>query len=75
MAVGVGGDIVWAEGFGWADVAARVPVTPDKRFRVGTASTVLTSAAVGVLFEKDRLKLRRSRFRPTFLGFRTRRGP
>ena len=57
VAVGVGGDIVWAEGFGWADIETRAPVTPDTRFRIGTASTVLTSAAVGVLLEKGRLKL------------------
>jgi CubicO group peptidase (beta-lactamase class C family) len=57
VAVGVGGDIVWAEGFGWADIENRVPVTPDTRFRIGTASKVLTSAAVGVLLEQDRLRL------------------
>jgi serine beta-lactamase-like protein LACTB len=57
VAVGVGGDIVWAEGFGWADIETRVGVTPHTRFRIGTASNVLTSAAVGVLLEKDRLKL------------------
>src|SRR5688572_14223946 len=28
VAVGVDGRIVWAEGFGWADVENRVPVTP-----------------------------------------------
>lgn len=49
--------IVWAEGFGWADLENRVPVAPDRRFRIGTASTALTSAAVGLLLEKDRLKL------------------
>ena len=57
VAVGVGGDIVWAEGFGWADLEKRVPVAPDTRFRIGTASTALTSAAVGLLLEKGRLKL------------------
>ena len=57
VAVGIGGDIVWAEGFGFADLENRVPVTPDHRFRIGTASTVLTSAAVGLLLEKGRLKL------------------
>ena len=57
VAVGVGGDIVWAEGFGWADLENRVPVAPDMPFRIGTASTVLTSAAVGLLLEKGRLKL------------------
>jgi CubicO group peptidase (beta-lactamase class C family) len=57
VAVGVGGDIVWAEGFGWADVPTRVPVTPDTRFRIGPASTVLTSAAVGVLLDQGRLRV------------------
>jgi serine beta-lactamase-like protein LACTB, mitochondrial len=57
VAVGAGGDIVWAEGFGWADLERRVPIAPDTRFRIGTASTVLTSAAVGLLLEKGRLKL------------------
>ena len=57
VAVGVGGDIVWAEGFGWANLESREPVTPNHRFRIGTASTVLTSAAVGLLLEKDGLKL------------------
>jgi serine beta-lactamase-like protein LACTB, mitochondrial len=57
VAVGVGADIVWAEGFGWADIKARVRVTPDTRFKIGTASTVLTSAAVGVLLQKNQLKL------------------
>ena len=57
MAVGIGGDIVWAEGFGFADLKTSVPVTPNHRFRIGTASTVLTSAAVGLLLENGRLKL------------------
>ena len=57
VAVGAGGEIVWAEGFGWADLEKRVPVAPHMRFRIGTASTALTSAAVGLLLEKGRLKL------------------
>jgi CubicO group peptidase (beta-lactamase class C family) len=57
VAVGVGTEIVWAEGFGWTDLENKAPVTPETRFRIGTASTVLTSAALGLLLEKDRLKL------------------
>jgi CubicO group peptidase (beta-lactamase class C family) len=57
VAVGVDGSMVWAEGFGWAHIETRMPVTPDTRFRIGTASTVLTSAAAGVLLEKGRLGL------------------
>ena len=57
VAVGSGGNIVWAEGFGWADLEQRVRVTPDTRFRIGTASVALTSAAVGVLVERGQLAL------------------
>ena len=57
VAVGVDGDIVWAEGFGWADLENQVPVAPDTGFRVADASKALASAAVGLLMEKDRLHL------------------
>ena len=57
VAIGIDGDVVWAEGFGFADLRTSVPVTPDHRFRIGTASTVLTSAAAGLLLENGKLKL------------------
>jgi len=57
VAVGADGDIVWAEGFGWADIEKRAPVAPETRFRIGTASTALTSAAAGLLLQQGRLKL------------------
>src|SRR6202008_3087914 len=57
VAVGAGGDIVWAEGFGWADLDTQAPVAPGTRFRTGGASIPLTSAAVGLLLEKERLNL------------------
>ena len=57
VAVGLNGDLAWAEGFGWADLEHRVPVKPDTRFRIGTASIALTSAAAGLLLEDGRLKL------------------
>jgi hypothetical protein len=49
IAVGAGGDIVWAEGFGWRDVETRTPVTPNTRFNIGTAASVVTAAAVAPL--------------------------
>ena len=57
VAVGAGGEIVWAEGFGWADLDTRSVVRPETRFRLGTASIPLTAAAVGVLLEQGRLRL------------------
>lgn len=57
VAVAAGGEIVWAEGFGFADLENRVTVTPETRFPIGTASTMLTSAGVGLLLEKQQLQL------------------
>ena len=45
VAVGAGGTVVWAEGFGWRDVVTRAPVTPDTRFNIGTAASAVTAAA------------------------------
>lgn len=57
IAVGDGSGLVWAEGFGYADVESQVLVTPGTRFRIGTASVALTSAAAGLLVEQNRLRL------------------
>ncbi len=44
VAVGAGGKVVWAEGFGWRDVVTRTPVTPNTRFNIGTAASVVSAA-------------------------------
>jgi hypothetical protein len=41
VAAGAEGAVVWAEGFGWRDVATETPVTPDTRFNIGTAAFVV----------------------------------
>jgi serine beta-lactamase-like protein LACTB len=57
VAVGIAGDIVWAEGFGWANVENHVPATPETRFRAADVSRALTSAAVGLLLERNKVRL------------------
>ena len=57
VAVGIDGELAWAEGFGFADIESSLPVTPQHRFRTGTASIVFTSAAIGLLLDEGRLKL------------------
>lgn len=57
IAVGAGDGLVWAEGFGWADTHARVPVTTDTRFRIQSASIPLTATLVGLLVEQGQLDL------------------
>ncbi|HUF25829.1 MAG TPA: serine hydrolase domain-containing protein [Gemmatimonadaceae bacterium] len=55
VAVAVNGEVVWREGFGWADVENRVPVTPNTRFRIASISKPVTAVAVGLLVEQGRL--------------------
>jgi serine beta-lactamase-like protein LACTB len=57
VAVGIDGEIVWTEGFGFEDIENGSRVTPSHRFRTGTASIVFTSVAIGLLLDEDRLKL------------------
>jgi hypothetical protein len=49
VAVGAGGTIVWAEGFGWRDVDTQTPVAPNTRFNIGTAASAVTAATLARL--------------------------
>jgi CubicO group peptidase (beta-lactamase class C family) len=57
VAVGIGGDIVWSEGFGWASIEHGVPVTTLTKFRIGSVSKTVTASAVGLLIERGQLDL------------------
>lgn len=59
VAVGTGGAIAWAEGFGWADINTARPVTPRTRFRIGGVAIPMTAAAVGLLLERGALDIDR----------------
>ena len=49
--------MVYARGFGFADVAAREAVGPDSLFRIASVSKPFTSAAIFQLMERGKLKL------------------
>ena len=57
VAVGIDGEIVWSEGFGYADVEHRVPVWEETKFRIGSVSKPVTATALGLLYEQGRLDL------------------
>jgi len=57
IAVARDDEIVWAEGFGWADIDRHTPVTPDTRFRLGSVSKTLTAAGAALLHDQGRLDL------------------
>lgn len=68
LAVAVDGRIVWSEAFGYADLEAKRPATPETQFRIGSVSKPLTAAAVAKLYETGRLDLDApvQRYVPTF---------
>ncbi|GLC25263.1 hypothetical protein rosag_17760 [Roseisolibacter agri] len=51
------GRLIYARGFGYADVESRAPVQPDALFRIASVSKTLTSAAIMTLVEEGRLRL------------------
>ena len=59
VAVGVVADqdLVWATGFGFADLAAKVAMTPQTRFRMASHSKLFTATAVMQLREQGKLRL------------------
>jgi len=55
IAVSVDGDLVWSEGFGYADLATGEPVTVESKFRVGSISKPYAAAAAAQLMVADLL--------------------
>ncbi|WP_276481722.1 serine hydrolase domain-containing protein [Paraflavitalea pollutisoli] len=57
VAVGNRDKILWAEGFGYADLENQVPVNIHSNFRMGSVSKVITTLAVGRLYQQGMLDL------------------
>jgi len=59
VVVGVvaGDDLVWARGFGHADIEADRPMETDTRFRMASHSKLFTATAIMQLREEGRLRL------------------
>src|SRR5260221_13190643 len=59
IAVGVVSDrdLVWASGFGFADVKAKTPMSPTTKFRMASHSKLFTAIAIMQLREQGKLRL------------------
>lgn len=57
VAITRGDRIIYARGFGYADVGARERVSPDSLFRIASVSKPVTAVAVMQLVEQSRLDL------------------
>ncbi|HEY7152895.1 MAG TPA: serine hydrolase domain-containing protein [Gemmataceae bacterium] len=57
LAIAVDGRLVFARGYGWADVENRKPVRPASRFNLASCSKPITAAAVLKLVDQGKLRL------------------
>jgi len=57
LAITDGGRLVYARGFGYADVAAREKVTPESLFRIASISKPITATVIHRLVEQGKLTL------------------
>ena len=59
IVVGVVADqeLVWAKGFGLANVAGKLPMTPQTKFRMASHSKLFTATAIMQLREQGKLRL------------------
>jgi len=57
LAVTRDGRLVYARGFGYADLSTRRPVQPNSLFRIASVSKPITATAVLQLVEKNKLRL------------------
>lgn len=55
-----GGELVHAEGFGWADIAARAPYTSEHRHRIGSITKTMVGLCAMALVDDGRLVLEAS---------------
>ena len=57
VAVSRGGEVLWEEGFGWADRESRLQATPTTAFYIASVTKSITAAAIMHLAERGKLRL------------------
>ena len=57
VAVAVHGELIWADARGYADIAARIPATPETVYAIGSVSKPITAALAVLLWERGQLDI------------------
>jgi len=56
IAVVAGGEVVYAEGFGYRDVDEKLPMTPDTLFAIGSTTKAMTATVLGMLADEGKME-------------------
>lgn len=51
------GDLLWGNGYGYADVEKQIPISLDTRFRIASITKTFTAIAIMQLYETGKLRL------------------
>ncbi len=57
VAIAGGEGVIWARGFGWADVENKVPMSTRTKMRIGSVAKPFTAAALMRLYEQGKIDL------------------
>src|SRR5438093_5209725 len=59
LSIGIvyGQDLLWAKGYGFADLARKVPASPSTAYRIASISKLFTSTAILQLRDAGKLRL------------------
>ncbi|MBN2484384.1 MAG: beta-lactamase family protein [Bacteroidales bacterium] len=64
LAISKEGRLVYAKGFGWADVEDSIPVSPYHLFRIASVSKLITAVTVMKLIEEEKISVNDKVFGP-----------
>jgi CubicO group peptidase (beta-lactamase class C family) len=56
IAIVSGGEVVYAKGFGWRDIEAKKPMTPDTLFAIGSTTKAMTATTLGMLVDEGKVE-------------------
>ncbi|MDZ7928315.1 MAG: serine hydrolase domain-containing protein [Agrobacterium sp.] len=59
IAVGHGGELIWAGAIGYKDLARKIPAQLDTRYRIGSTSKALTATGLARLYDSRAIIARR----------------
>jgi serine beta-lactamase-like protein LACTB len=57
VAIAGGAGVIWAQGFGWADIENKVPMSVQTKMRIGSVAKPFTAAALMRLYDQGKIDL------------------